>query len=149
MITKIDPQKPLGQLKLTCGAKRIRSTVGSVYGTGIGTGVTGMGGSYSGGMGTRMDPTYTNAYRNIVDQMNRRDVGTKNSTGFFVSEGNVDTGGDGGTGGRRHGVDLGEIPTIGEMDEDKGQDGGGSMDVDMDMNYSDPGSPGFGDDGDD
>ena len=56
LITKIDPSKPLGPLKLSVSAKPKRSAIGG-YG-----GVTNIGG----GAGARLDPTYSQAYRDCV-----------------------------------------------------------------------------------
>ena len=54
LITKIDPSKPLGELELSVSAKRLRSTI-----SGIGTGV----------VGSRVDPTYSKAYNDLVEQI--------------------------------------------------------------------------------
>lgn len=73
IITKIDPSKPLGSLKLTVSAQRISSnTIG-----GIGSG------------SSRLDPTYTAAYRDVVNQISRGVDDSKSTNGFFVSQGNL------------------------------------------------------------
>ena len=60
MITKIDPSKPLGKLKLVVGAKRVSSQFSGSIGGGN------YGGTSSGG---GVDPTYTSAYRNVVSSI--------------------------------------------------------------------------------
>ena len=79
MITKIDPSKPLGKLKLIVGAKRVSSQFSSSIG----------GGAY-GGTSSGTDPTYTSAYRNVVTSIQTSNLSDKRSTGFFVSEGNIE-----------------------------------------------------------
>lgn len=92
LITKIDPSKPMNKLKLTVGAKRIRSN-SSVSGIGGGVGTYQGGGNIRTRAGGNVDPTYTTAYRDVVNQIRNGTDGNR-SVGFFVSEGNI--GGDSG-----------------------------------------------------
>ena len=56
IITKIDPSKPLGKLKMNVNTKIKPSVIGGNYG------IAGLGAD----VGMRMDPTYTDAYRGVV-----------------------------------------------------------------------------------
>lgn len=57
IITKIDPSKPLGKLKMSVSTKTIRTALGGNYA--MATGPTGQ----------RTDPTYAHAYRECIDRL--------------------------------------------------------------------------------
>lgn len=63
----------------------------------------------------------------MVSQIQSGNLGGKRSVGFFVTDGRVgtDTGGIGGLGSnRRGGLNLGEVPQLGNINEDESPTGG-------------------------
>lgn len=88
LITKIDPSKPLGKLTMSVATKSLRSNLGGNYAM-----AAGMGGE----VGMRLDPSYTNTYRQCVadiksngGSMNTGSVRATRSDGvsvnFYVSQ---------------------------------------------------------------
>ena len=142
LIQKIDPTKPFGKIKLTVGVKHIRS--GANNHTGSMGGIQTYGNSLSYGVSggyTGMDPTNTQAYRDVVSNIRSGNIGdSKRSTGFFVSSGNntsekslqqkiledIEGKQENTSGGepvianigRRGGVNLGQIPPLPDICED-------------------------------
>ena len=63
----------------------------------------------------------------MVNQIQSGNLGGKRSVGFFVTDSRIgtDTGGLGGLGGnRRNGLNLGEVPQLGNINEDESPTGG-------------------------
>lgn len=90
LLHKIDPSKPFGKIKLEVSAKPIRH-VGGVSST-----------SALHGVSSRMDPTYTESFRNVVSQIQSGDRGERGQqvNDFFVT-------GVGVSSRRRNGVTFG------------------------------------------